>query len=121
MARFRLHGKYVTERAFNKYRVEQHALAYPKPPKPTYEQAIVHMFREAKGIMEVGRELLTEMWKARYRVRDTRTNLYNCRTYGEGKADWDLDKHTKDFLRALDKCWLAQGKYEAWAKTYGEI
>lgn len=87
-----------------------------RPPAPTYEQAIVNMFREAKGILEVGERLKKEMFIARDRYLSVSTMLRCDRMNGS-----PLEHAYFVVGKALDELWFAQEKYKAWAATYGDI
>jgi hypothetical protein len=117
MARFKIDGKYVTERAFNAYIKAAYDREYPKPPKPTYEQAVVHMFRTAKGIVNVGKDLKVQLDVTREHYTRCSWHLGNARRNRKPNAT----ALERELCKILDKLWLAQGKYEAWAKTYGDI
>lgn len=97
---------------------------------PTYEQAIVHMYREAKSIVEQGEKLKADMIRAHMYMCETRKHVDRCRLgvlqYPKGTHyynSWNgpLQIALKRFVELLDRVWEAQEKYNAWAKLYGDI
>lgn len=87
------------------------------PAPPTYEQAVVNMYREAKGIVDVGARLKQELGLARRDYFIYSDELARARA----RSSTFVDVYEKHICDALDNLWLAQGKYEAWAATYGGI
>lgn len=90
---------------------------------PTYEQAVVHMFRTATGIMKVGKQLQVDYRLAQLHYHNASERL---RRFREGRKGVNLPKHLvryceQEVLRKLDELWLAQEKYNAWARTYGDL
>lgn len=81
---------------------------------PSYEQMIVHMYREARHIVNVGEDLKVELFIAQHEYFHVSILLRATR-----KSAGHVDH--KIVLIALDKLWLAQEKYEAWARTYGDL
>lgn len=95
-------------------------------PAPTYEQAVVHMFRTAKGIIEVGEKLQIEVQIARHRYHHATHALHAYRQRsrifkGTRNPRWSRVHFEGEVCQALDALWVAQEKYKAWAKTYGDL
>jgi hypothetical protein len=95
-------------------------------PAPTYEQAVVHMFRTAKGILEVGQKLHDEwlLAKQHYSAQSSQLMQYRLVRYQlftPGNQRRRGHRLEREVCQALDRLWLAQEKYKAWTKTYGEL
>ncbi len=113
----------------------------PPSPPPTYEQAIVHMYREAESIIAQGHALHSAMEQARLLYLKRSSYLRKDRkALGLAKkhARWqevvaelfprdlrfwqqNVKARTEDVCTALDNLWEAQEKYKAWAALYGDI
>lgn len=93
---------------------------------PTYEQAVVHMYREAQSIIAQGTFLKNVMYIARrdylyesQALRVRRALKIEPPSYA-AKAHL-TNKGQQRVCEALDKLWEAQEKYNTWAKLYGDI